>query len=233
MPFSLETYQRLGTLYNARFSLAVLAGVGIGLITLILLRRRSSWRIRLVLASLGLSWLWISWGYQLKTLAPLLWAGELFAIAFALQSGLLLAGAALPLPTPTISNPLWAQSSVTAQGRLGRWIADGMIAFAVLLFPLIELAAGRAGSGLSLFGSAATPTAIGTLGLAAALGPRFALLLMPIPILWCLVASLLEFGLGGPLWLLPSVSVLVSLVAAWLSWQTDAELQRSIDEELD
>lgn len=233
LPFSLETYQRLGTLYNSRFSFAVFIGVGGGLMALAFLWRPAYWRVRLVLASLGLSWLWISWAYQLETLAPLLWAAELFAIAFALQSGLLLAGAALLPSTQGTSLSVLSRSSVSAQPRLGRWLAYGMLAFAVLLLPLVELVAGRAWVGLSLFGTAATPTAIATLGLAAALGPRFVLLLMPIPMLWCIVASLLQFGLADPLWLLPAVAVLVGLVAAVLSWQTDNDQQISIDEALD
>ncbi len=220
LPFSLETYHRLGALYNKRFSVAVLIGVGLGLTTLVLLWRPIPWRTRLVLLGFGLSWLWISWAYQLQTLAPLLWAGELFAIAFALQAGLLLAVAVLLTPG-------------TAPPRLGRWLAYGMLAFAILLMPFIELIIGGAWSGLSLFGTGATPTAIATLGLAAMLARRVALLLMPIPVLWCLIASLLQFGLGDPLWPLPGVAVLVGLVAASLSWQTDRDQQRSIDEALE
>jgi len=207
LPFSLETYQRLDALYNARFSVAVFVGLGLGLSALVLLRQPEPWRLRLVLAGLGLSWLWTSWAYQLQTLAPLLWAGELFAIAFALQSGLLIASAALP--TPALRS-----LPVAHRRQLGVRLGYGMLAFAVLLLPLIELATGRPWSGLSLFGSAATPTAIGTLGLVGVLGLRHILLLMPIPVLWCLVASLLQFGLADPLWLLPGVAILVGLAAA-------------------
>ncbi|MEA1048529.1 DUF6064 family protein [Lamprobacter modestohalophilus] len=222
LPFSLETYQRLGLLYNARFSAAVVAGLGIGLFALLLLWRPTPLRLRLALAGLGLCWLWISWAYQLQTLAPLLWAGELFAIAFALQSGLLLASAVYSTPRLT---PHWvvrglAAQSPAGQPRLGVWLGAGMLVFAVLLLPLIELAAGQPWPGLSFFGSAATPTAIGTLGLAAMLGPRLWLLLTPVPVLWCLVVSLLLLGLDDPLWALPALAVPVSLVAALLGRRT-------------
>ncbi|MCF7978471.1 MAG: hypothetical protein K9L82_10715 [Chromatiaceae bacterium] len=238
LPFSLETYQRLGLLYNARFSAAVVAGLGIGLFALLLLWRPTPLRLRLVLAGLGLCWLWISWAYQLQTLAPLLWAGELFAIAFALQSGLLLASAVYSTPRLTYHReprlahhmeprltPHWvvrglAVQSPAGQPRLGVWLGAGMLVFAILLLPLIELAAGRPWPGLSFFGSAATPTAIGTLGLAAMLGPRLGLLLMPVPVLWCLVVSLLLLGLDDPLWALPALAVPVSLVAALLGRRT-------------
>ncbi|MBK5939512.1 DUF6064 family protein [Halochromatium roseum] len=222
LPFSLETYQRLAELYNARFSAAVAIGLGIGLLALFSLWRPTPWRLRWVLAGFGLCWLWISWAFQLQTLAPLLWAGELFAIAFALQSGLLLASAVLSTPRLThhwVAQGLAPQSPV-GQPQRGVWLGAGMLVFAVLLLPLIELAAGRAWLGLSCFGSAATPTAIGTLGLAAMLGPRLGWLLMPVPVLWCLVVSLLLFGLDDPLWVLPAFAVPVSLVAALLGRRT-------------
>jgi hypothetical protein len=237
LPFSLETYQRLGALYNAGFTLVVVIGLGLGLVGLFLLRRPSPWRLRLLLAGFALSWLWISWAYQLQTLAPLLWAGELFAIAFALQSGLLLAGAFwLPLPSAT-SPPGDARSLARAEGRtsvrirarirarISLGLGVGLLAVAILLLPLIELAAGSAWRGLSVFGTAPTPTAIGTLGLAALLGPRGAPLLMPIPLLWCLAASLLQLGLGDPLWPIPATATLVALAALGLGWQTGGLLR--------
>jgi hypothetical protein len=171
----------------------------------------------------------------------LLWAGELFAIAFALQSGLLLAGAfwlSLPLAT---SPPGDARSLARAEGRtsvrisvrisarirarISLGLGVGLLAVAILLLPLIELAAGSAWRGLSVFGTAPTPTAIGTLGLAALLGPRGAPLLMPIPLLWCLAASLLQLGLGDPLWPIPAAAIPVALAAVGLGWQTGGLLR--------
>lgn len=221
LPFSLETYRRLGVLYNQRFSVVLPVGVGIGLIALLLLWRPTSQRLRLALVGLGLSWLWISWAFQLQTLAPLLWAGELAAIAFALQGGLLLAGAVfLPLiETPSIA--LLSRPALSVQRPLSDWAAFAMLTFAVLLQPMLELGAGRAWTGLSLFGTAATPTAIGTLAVVSILDIRLALLLMPIPLLWCLIAGLLLFGLGDPLWLVPGGAILVALVAFWLSWRSE------------
>lgn len=218
LPFSLETYQRLGALYNERFSAAIVVGLGIGLLALFLLWRPTPLRLRLVLVGLGLCWLWISWAFQLQTLAPLLWAGELFAIAFALQSGLLLASAVCS--APRLAVPRLAAQPLADRPPLGVWLGYGMLVFAVLLLPLIELAARHPWPGLSLFGSAATPTAIGTLGLAAVLDRRLARLLMPVPVLWCLAASLLLFGLDDPLWALPAFAVPIGLIAALLGRRT-------------
>ncbi len=212
LPFSLDTYYSLSAIYNAGFRYVVVLGILVGLAALLLLRRPTDRRVRLVLAGVGLSWLWISWAYLIETLAPLLWAAELFALAFALQSGLLLATAAL---ATELLPPLHTQP----RRELGLRLGHGLLAFSVLLLPLLELAAGRVWSGLSLFGSAGVPTSIGTLGLAAMLRPAHALLLMPIPALWCVIAALMQLGLGDPLWWLPALAVLIGLVSALLGRQ--------------
>lgn len=209
LPFSLETYGSLGALYNAAFTPAVVIGIGFGLSASIVLRDPTDRCLRLVLGGLGLSWLWISWAYLLQTLAPLLWAGPLLALAFALQSGLLLASAACPSA---------AAVSPGAKGRtgLGLSLGYGLLVFALVLLPVIELVGGQPWSGLSFFGSAPVPTAIGTLGVTAMAAPRFALMLIPIPTLWCLTAALLQLGLGDPLWFLPATAIPVAVAAALL-----------------
>lgn len=199
IPFSREGFQRLTTLYNARFTSFVLIGQSLGVAALVLLWRRDTWRIRLALAGFALIWLWISWAYHVQALAPLLWAGELLAIAFAMQSGLLLAAAVLP--------PIRVDSPCppVAYQRVGY----GLLLFAVALQPLLGLAADRAWGGLSWFGSAPDPTAVATLGLAWLLRTRLTLLLTPIPLLWCLVSLLLQLGLDDPLWIVPALAVAI------------------------
>lgn len=215
VPLSLETFQRLTERYNARFQALVVAGAVLGLMSLLLLPSRNPVHRRLLLAAVGVSWLWIGWAYQLATLAPLVWAAELFALAFALQSGLLLAVAAMPKPSG---------ASMAGDGRFatrvrgaGEWIGVGVLAFAVTL-PLIGLLAGRSWEALSVFGTGADATAIGTLGIVMRLAPRVRLLLMPVPVLWCLISALMQRALGDPLWVLPGIAlagVAVALAASW------------------
>ncbi|MBK1706584.1 DUF6064 family protein [Halochromatium glycolicum] len=209
LPFTQETFLRLAERYNLRFGLAVIVGGFSGILSLWLLWQPRRWRQRVVLAAFGASWLWISWAYQIEMLAPLLWAAELFALAFALQSGLLLAAAALMYPEP-------APRLVTDRLGPGRWLGYGMLTFAVLVLPLVELAAGRAWSMVALFGTAPDTTAIGTLGLAALMAPRLRLLLMPVPILWCLISAVLRLGLIDPLWLVPGLAAVVGIIVIGL-----------------
>jgi hypothetical protein len=76
-----------------------------------------------------------------------------------------------------------------------------------------QLTAGRPWMGVSLFGSAPDATAIGTLGLAALLAPRLRWLLLPVPVLWCLLSALLRWGLGDPLWLVPGLAAMAVMLA--------------------
>lgn len=204
VPLSLETFQRLTERYNARFEPVVIAGAVLGLVSLLLLLSRSPIQRRLLLVAVGVSWLWIGWAYQLETLAPLVWAAELFAIAFALQSGLMLAAAAMPGP-PAVAGTGDSRFTPRARGT-GEWIGVGVLAFAVLL-PLIGVLAGRPWHAASVFGTGADATAIGTLGIAVLMAPRVRLLLMPVPVLWCLISALMQRGLGDPLWVLPALAL--------------------------
>jgi heme exporter protein D len=201
LPFSLETFNRLFVLYNARFSPAFAVGLGLGVVALALLVRTGVWRVRVVLAGFGLAWLWISWAFHLQTLQPLLWAAGPFALAFALQSGLLLASAVLP----------WEgrHSELPFGGSKAGYV---VLAVAVLLLPLAGLMTERLLSGLELFGTAPDPTAIATLGLASMLPARLAWLLFPIPLTWCLVSSAMLWGLDSPVWPIPATLALITLV---------------------
>jgi len=206
LPLSRETYQGLFALYNVRFSPAFAAGLMLGVASLGVVLRRQATGARILLAGFGLSWLWIAWAFHLQTLGPLVWAAELFALLFALQSGLLLAVALLPLQLPGPVRP----SSPS-------WLGYAMLAMAVLLYPLAGLAANRNFPGLELFGTAPDPTAVATLAVGTLLPKRLALLLIPIPAFWCLVASLLLHGIASPLWWLPITAMTLGLVLNW--WQ--------------
>jgi hypothetical protein len=201
LPFSLETYNRLFVLYNARFSPAFAVGLGLGVLALALPLRQAVWRWRIVLAGFGLAWFWISWAFHLQTLQPLLWAAGPFALAFALQSGLLVASAVMPWEGRRSERPF-------AGSKLG----FGVLAVAVLLLPLAGLMTEQPLSGLELFGTAPDPTAIATLGLASILPARLAWLLVPIPMTWCLISSAMLWGLNSPVWPIPAALALIALI---------------------
>jgi hypothetical protein len=191
IPFSRDSYLQLAVRYNARFTPAVLVGQMLGIAVLLLLWRANAWRLRLALAGFALSWLWIGWAYQIETLAPLLWAGDLLGMVFALQGGLLLAAAFLPFP---------GDEPPLMQRRAGFLL----LFLAILVTPPIGLLADRDWSGLAWFGSAPDPTVVATLALAALLPARLLLLLIPVPLLWCLFSVVMKIGLDDPLWVVPA-----------------------------
>jgi hypothetical protein len=197
IPFSRDSYLRLAQLYNARFAPFVVFGQALGLAVLVMVWRTDAWRLRLALGGFALSWLWIGWAYQIESLAPLLWRGEVLGIAFALQSGLLMAAALLPFPGD-------------APPVMQRWIGFHLLLLAILLSLPLGLLADRSWSELAWFGTAPDPTAVATLGLAAMLPPRLMLLLIPLPLLWCLLAVTMQVAMADALWLLPAVGAAVS-----------------------
>jgi hypothetical protein len=86
---------------------------------------------------------------------------------------------------------------------------------ALIGLPLLAWATGQPWRSIGWLGSAPTPTAVGSLGLLLILRPRLGWLLLPVPLLWCLLASLLGQVLGDPLWPLPAFCALCGLLAGF------------------
>jgi hypothetical protein len=80
--------------------------------------------------------------------------------------------------------------------------------------PLLAWATGQPWRSIGWFGGAPDPTAVATLGLLLVLPVRLGWLLLPLPLIWCLLASVLGRVLGDPLWPLP----LFCGVATLLGW---------------
>ena len=84
-----------------------------------------------------------------------------------------------------------------------------MVFFAIFFYPLMAPLLGRPWRQAEIFGIAPDPTAVATLGVALLAPARTMWLLLPLPLLWCLVS-------GATLWtmkasdaaLLPAIGVL-------------------------
>ncbi|MGB5832803.1 MAG: DUF6064 family protein [Thiohalocapsa sp.] len=202
VPVSHITYVRLFERYDGRHWPAVLFGVAVGFSALWLLLRRSNRATGVVLAACGCCWIWIAWAFHWQSYAPLNWAAVYFAAAFAIQGVLLIA---FGLGT--------ARQRLRVGSDWAAWFGYGLVAIALIAIPLLALSiGGRTWPGLELFGSAPDPTAIATLGLAAAARQRFAWLLVVIPACWCLVSTATLVVIADPLWPLPLVSTLAGIL---------------------
>jgi hypothetical protein len=144
----------------------------------------------MALVLLGLCWLWIAWAFLHQALGTLLWAADWLACGFALQGLALLAAA---LVSPSVPR--------APGGRLGPgwW----MLAFAVLLLPVLQWAVGRDWLAIGWFGSAPHATVIGTLGVLSLTPGPIAWPLLAVPLLWCGLAAGMLHVFQDPLWPLP------------------------------
>ena len=196
--FSARTYYRLFELYNAEIWPWQVLALLVGLAILALLRKPGAWQGRTISALLAASWLWVAWAYFYSRYASINWMATYFAAAFALEALLLI---------------VLGVGHELAWRPPGSWISRagiGLAIFAVALQPLIGPLVGRSWSQVEVFAVAPDPTVVGTLGvLVLASGwPKW--LLLPIPILWCLVSGATAWVMQSPdAALMPAAAALV------------------------
>lgn len=198
MLFSPDIYYRLFALYNAEMWPLQLSAVALGVALLVSGRRGVPWAERFAAAILAGAWAWVAWGFHYTQYATINWAASWFALAFAVQAGLI----------------LW---SGVVRGRLGLSAGNdwrsragmAIVLFSLLVYPLISAFAGRSFAQAEVFGVTPDPTVFATLGLILMARKRNWLLL-PIPLAWCVVG-------GATLWAMSAAHAallpLVGLVA--------------------
>lgn len=144
-------------------------------------RRSWAWA-RAALILLAVLWLWTGIVYFKMFFASITPAGQIFGSLFIAQGGLLLLAA-------------WQDSDFEPATRSNFVVAASIIAYALVLYPLIGIALGQRYPALPTFG-APCPTVIFTFGtfcLLPANTPRFTI---AIPVLWALIGSYAAFGFG-------------------------------------
>jgi hypothetical protein len=197
--FSPRTYFRTIELYNLAIWPAQLAGVAVGCGIFAVLVGWHGGHLRIVSALLAVTWLWIAWAFHWQRYAQINWAASWFAGAFSLQA-LLLAVAAV-----------WLPSYNAFAGTRERSIAALVIAFVMLGYPLLAPLTGRPWTTAETFGVTADPTAIVTVAVAAVVRGRYRVVLLVIPVLWCLIAAATLWTMSAPEWGLLLASTVVAL----------------------
>jgi hypothetical protein len=200
--FSPRTYYRLLELYNADvWPLQVLA-LALGLALLVLLARGGAWSGEVIAAVLIAVWLWVAWAYLLLRYDSINWAARYCAAGFAVEAAMIawigLVGRRLRFPP--------APKGTRRGGQL-------LLAFAVLIQPLLSPMAGRQWTQLELFGIAPDPSAVGTLGLVLAAESLHWPLLV-IPLLWCVISAATLWTMGSPEAAVMLAVVVVALMLA-------------------
>ena len=197
--FAPRTYYRLLELYNAAIWPAQIVAVGLGLAIWALLGRAAASGSRMVAAMLAACWLWIAIAFHSNRYAMINWAAVYFGWGFVLEAALLIL-------IGVVRGRLVFKRSADRAGRFGL----GVFLFALVAQPMVALAFGRSWRQVEIFGVAADPTAVATLGLLLlAHGPgRWALFV--VPVIWCAISGATLLAMKAPdFWVAPLAAVLV------------------------
>lgn len=183
--FSQETYFRLFELYNREVWPAHVASLIVGLALLGLVWRSVKGGERIASALLAIAWVWVAWAFHLERYATINpWATYL-AVLFFLEAVMLLV-------IGLSSGGMRYREPVGAR-RIGLMV----LAYAVLVQPMLGLASGRTWLQLSTFGIGPDPTAAATLGFLLGLVGRGRWLLFLPALAWCLVTLLTSLAMDS------------------------------------
>lgn len=141
--------------------------------------------VQMVIALLGLSWLWCGAVFHMQYFANLNWAAPWFGWVFLLQGGLLLLAAIL-MKTAT-----WASLS-----SLRGWLAIGLLAVGLLVYPLSGFIEGRTFTQIEWFPLLPAPVTLVSFALIILLKSRWRHALVIIPLLWAIVSAAFATTLG-------------------------------------
>jgi hypothetical protein len=173
-----------------------------GLIIILLIAWRPGTAARWLALILAMLWIFVGWSFLWNRYATINWAAAYLAPAFAVEGVLLL--------VVSLLDGLAFDRRGLA-GRTGYLILGLALAGHPLLAPL----QGRGWASSEVFGIAPDPTAIATLGLLLLARGRLLPLLLPIPVLWCLLSGITLRTMGEPQAWVP-YAALVLAAAAWI-----------------
>lgn len=200
--FSADVYYRLFELYNHAIWPGHVLVVVLGVLVVFLLFNPRRWSGRILFFILAVGWLWVAWGYHVTHFSTINWAAPYFAAGFAVE-GLLL------LLIGGYSKGLLVSLEADWSSRVG----IGFVCFGVVIQPLIGPLSGRPWTQVELFGLAPDPTVVVTVGLLLLAG-RVRWILLPIPVIWCLISSATLWTMAMPdFWMMLAVALIALVVA--------------------
>jgi len=200
--FSPRVYWRMFELHNAALWPLHLLTLAAGLIAILLIARPPGSGARWLALILATSWIFVGWSFLWNRYATINWAAVYVAPAFAVEGVLLL--------IVSLRDGL----AFRRRGLAG-WTGYLIVGFALAGQPLLTPLQGRGWASSEVFGIAPDPTAMATLGVLLLARGRLLPVLLPIPVLWCLLSGITLQTMGEPQAWAP-YAVLVLAATAWI-----------------
>lgn len=204
--FSPQVYERLFVLNNQDMWPAQIIWLLLGAGALANVWRARSTGPGAALVILGAAWLSVASAFFLGRYQEINWLGAYVAPLAGLQGGVL------------IAYGLWGGARLVMPRRdcFAFSIGLGVLAFGLMIYPLLAGAIGSGFSGAQVFGLTPDPTAVATLGGVALLTgwPRYFLALVPAS--WCVFTAMTLSILGREDYVIAPVLMAVALIA--ISW---------------
>ena len=209
-PFSADVYLRLFERLNEELWPVPLVALAVGLAAALWAWRRPG-DVRPVAVALAVAWVGTGWAFFLERYGELSWVGTYLAqVAFVQAALVLVLGRRLDVEAP--------------RGKVAR-LGLGLVVWALVVHPLLgPLAFGRPWAGAEVVGLAPDPTTVATLGGALLAREPLALVVLPIPLLWCAASGLTGWALGMPTGLV-TAGVGAVVVGALVGRQVQARRQ--------
>jgi hypothetical protein len=201
--FSSRVYSRMFELHNAALWPLHVLTLAAGLIIILLIARRPATWARWIAFILAILWVFVGWSFLWNRYATINWAAAYVAPAFAVEGVLLL-----------VIGSLRDGLAFDRRGPAG-WIGYLILAFALAGQPLLAPFQGRGWASSEVFGIAPDPTAMATLGVLLLARGQLLPVLLPIPVLWCLLSGMTLQTMGEPQAWAP-YAALVLAVTAWI-----------------
>jgi Family of unknown function (DUF6064) len=185
LPFTTEQFLAVFAAYNAVIWPLQIAAYALGLLVLAALFWKGAFALRLILLVLALMWAVNGILYHFLFFAPVNPAAKIFAALFLLQAALF---AACALKDSGL------RIQIHRDLRAGAAIV--VLAYSIILYEALGLAAGHGLMAGPMFGVAPCPTAIFTIGLLILMRGRAVKWLAVIPLIWAIIGTSAAILLG-------------------------------------
>lgn len=203
IPIEPSVYLRLFERINAALWPLPLLTITVGILAMTVMIRCQQEKIwhKLSWGILAVSWWLVGYQFHFNLLSELNWVGNYFFAFFVVQ-GLLL-----------LFVDFFAESKGNSkESFFEKKLGIVMMAFGIVLYPLISGLTDRSWQSAEIFGIAPDPTCLATLG-ALLVTCRCRWWLLIIPITWCLISGAMGYGMGLSTGLLLFFSGILVLLA--------------------